>query len=160
MAKTRTKASASKAERCPTCGQPATLRMGPREVRIGPRRVVVNDERYHCAACGEEDFYTPAQARALHERALAAIREQEQLLRPDQIRAIREGLGLTQEQFERLLGVGAKTVVRWETGRVLPNTSTDRLIRLVAASRENVHILAGINGILLDDARAVAPAVA
>jgi HTH-type transcriptional regulator/antitoxin MqsA len=110
----------------------------------------VEDERYRCTACGEEDFYTPGQANALHARALAAIRAQENLLSPEQIRTVREGLGLTQAQFEKLLGVGPKTVVRWERGRVLPNTATDRLIRLVAAHRENAHILAAIHGVVLE----------
>jgi HTH-type transcriptional regulator/antitoxin MqsA len=60
------------------------------------------------------------------------IRDEEGLLRSSRIHSIRSELGLTQQQFEQLLGVGPKTVVRWEKGTVFQNRATDSLIRLVA----------------------------
>jgi len=38
------------------------------------------------------------------------------LLAPEEIRSIRARYGLSQAELERMLGLGAKTVVRWEPG--------------------------------------------
>lgn len=40
------------------------------------------------------------------------------LLRPDEIRAIRADLSLTQEDLARELGVTVRTVARWEQGGI------------------------------------------
>lgn len=111
-----------------------------REYTIGRRSAVVEDEFMRCEACAEE-YYAPGQMDAVQRRASAAIREQEGLLLPEEIRAIREDLGLSQADFERLLGVGPKTVVRWEKGTVFQNKATDALLRLVGADRENARRL-------------------
>ena len=54
---------------------------------------------------------------------------------------IREGLGLTQQSFEQLLGVGPKTVVRWERGTVFQNRATDSLLRVIRAFPEAARFL-------------------
>ena len=38
----------------------------------------------------------------------------------DEIKELRTKLGLTQEEFARLLGVGFTTVNRWENGKAVP----------------------------------------
>ena len=38
----------------------------------------------------------------------------------DQVRRLRERLGLTQEQFARRIGAGRATVARWELGESKP----------------------------------------
>ena len=43
------------------------------------------------------------------------------LLLPEQIRALRAKLGLTQQQISELLQIGEKTWTRWETGRERPS---------------------------------------
>jgi transcriptional regulator with XRE-family HTH domain len=60
---------------------------------------------------------------------MAAIRADLGLLMPKEIKAIRESLDLSQADFELLLGVGQKTVVRWEKGTVFQNRATDTLLR-------------------------------
>jgi HTH-type transcriptional regulator/antitoxin MqsA len=98
--------------------------------------------------CGGE-LYAPGQAAATQRRASARIREQDGLLRPEEIRAIRERLGLSQRAFERLLGVGAKTVVRWERGTVFQNRATDALLRLVGSFGAAAEFLAERHGVEL-----------
>lgn len=39
---------------------------------------------------------------------------------PDEIRKLREEVGLTQRQFAQLLGVSHQTVISWEKGRTEP----------------------------------------
>jgi putative zinc finger/helix-turn-helix YgiT family protein len=138
------------AELCPHCESAATIVRERRSVPLGQRRVDIDDEFSRCPKCGEE-FYTTAQADQRHRRAIESARLADNLLSPDQVRAVRDALGLSQRQFEQLLGVGAKTCVRWEQGRVCQNVATDRLIRLVAAERENARRLAAINGVALPD---------
>jgi len=70
---------------------------------------------------------------------------------PQDIRGIRERLGLTQHAFEKLLGVGPKTVVRWEKGTVFQNGSTDSLLRVIDALPEAARFLAGVHGVALPD---------
>jgi HTH-type transcriptional regulator/antitoxin MqsA len=82
-------------------------------------------------------------------RASEAIRREEGLLMPDEIRGIRHHLGLTQEAFEKLLGVGPKTVVRWEKGTVFQNRSTDSLLRVVRAEPGAVLFLARLRAVNL-----------
>lgn len=143
-------ATESKPEVCSACDAPLRVIRERHAVALGQRRIVINDEWTHCDKCDEE-FYTREQAARRHARAIAKARSDDGLLPPARIRAIRESLGLTQRQFEELLGVGKKTCVRWESGRVCQNAATDRLIRLLAADRENIRHLAAINGVAMPD---------
>lgn len=135
---------------CPHCDIPADLVREERAVPLGQRRVQIDDEFLRCGEC-EEEFYTPELADRRHQRAVDRARLEDNLLSPSQIRDIREQLGLTQRVFEQVLGVGEKTCVRWEMGRVCQNVATDRLIRLIAADRSNIERLASINGVVLPD---------
>ena len=135
---------------CPNCKTAAELVRENRLVPLGQRRVLVEDEFLRCTLCGEE-FYTPELADQRHRRSVDRARLDDNLLAPGQIRAIRDGLGMSQRLFEQTLGVGEKTCVRWEQGRVAQNAATDRLIRLIAADRANVQRLASINGVALPD---------
>lgn len=141
---------AENVEHCPHCEVAAVVVKERRAVPLGQRRFEIDDEFYRCSECGEE-FYTAQQADARERQAIATARAEDRLLTPDQIRAIREGLRLSQRDFELLLGVGEKTCVRWEQGRVCQNVSTDRLIRLLAADPENIRLLAAINGVSLPE---------
>src|SRR5687767_9351837 len=100
-------------DRCPICGGEAHLTREVRPITILARSVAVEDQFYRCTKCNEE-VYRPGMMDAVMRRATAKIREEDALLTPEQVRGIRRKYGLTQPEFERLLGVGANTVVRWE----------------------------------------------
>ena len=51
------------------------------------------------------------------------------LFRPDQIKELREGLGLTQQEFADRIGVAKQSVSSWETGTSEPSISS--LLRIV-----------------------------
>lgn len=114
---------------CMECGKSdfaAVQRMATHVTKNG-RQIQFADELTRCIHCGEE-FYTHEQSMA-HSRALAtAVREAEGLFSPERIREIRMRLSLSQENFERALGVGRKTVVRWERGTVPPSRAANGLI--------------------------------
>lgn len=132
-------------ETCPLCGGGMSAFRGTTEVTIGTRRIGVPDAHERCDECGE-GFYAPGQLERLEREAASRIRSSEGLLTPDEIRTIRERLGLSQAAFERLLGVGPKTVVRWERGTVFQNRSTDALIRVIHAVPGVVEYLEALRG--------------
>ncbi len=115
---------------CGICGGEAVFVSEEREVSVGKRSAVVEDEFFRCSVCGEE-LYEPGQMDAVMVKASTAIRKELGLLMPEEIKAIRDSLDLTQSDFEQLLGVGEKTVVRWERGTVFQNSATDVLITAV-----------------------------
>ncbi len=116
------------------------------DVVIGQRHAAVAQTIYRCDRCGEERQTLAELGRARREAA-ATIQHAEQILAPDDIRRIREErLGLTQAQLEIALGLGEKTVVRWETGRVLLSKATDALLRLIDRDPTALAFLAAHNG--------------
>jgi len=49
-------------------------------------------------------------------------------LSPEEIKELRQKLGLTQEEFGRLLGVGFATVNRWENGKAEPKGPVEEVL--------------------------------
>lgn len=115
-------------------------------IAIGRRRAAVEQIVFRCDRCGEER-QTLAEAGRARREAAARIQEADRQLAPDEIRRIREErLGLTQSELEQMLGLGEKTVVRWEKGRVLPTKAADSLLRLLDRDPSAVDFLAAHNG--------------
>jgi len=117
-------------ETCYVCGGNAVLVEEPREVPVGNRSVVIEDRFHRCEECGET-FYTGDMGDEALRRASAAVRQEEGLLMPEEIREIRQRYGLSQADLERLIGAGPKTVVRWERGTIFQNKTADTLLRVL-----------------------------
>ena len=99
------------------------------DVAVGKRESVSVEGLFaKCDSCGEV-YLAPGEVDAVHRQASDTIRSREGLLGPDEIRAIRDSLGITQAGLEQLLRVGSKTVVRWERGTTFQNRATDTLLR-------------------------------
>jgi HTH-type transcriptional regulator/antitoxin MqsA len=135
-----------KPEQCFACGSDMKLIREPATFEIGRRKAVVQVERYRCAKCGEE-LYTPDQADAAQIASADEFRRQDGLLTPGAIKQIRAKYGLTQSELEHLLGVGPKTVVRWERGTVFQNQATDKLLRVLAEVPEVYAYLSKMVGV-------------
>jgi HTH-type transcriptional regulator / antitoxin MqsA len=116
--------------RCHVCGGEMDHVHEDAEIQIGNRTAVVGVSRSRCKDCGEI-FYTPEEMDAAQMAAAEQLRKEDNLLGPADIRDIRAQYDLTQAQLEKLLGVGPKTVVRWERGTVFQSRSTDVLLRLI-----------------------------
>jgi HTH-type transcriptional regulator/antitoxin MqsA len=128
---------------CAGCGGRVTNITGPLSVELRGETVTVPCvEHERCAQCGEE-FLSLAAVDQLQREAVAHLRAARGLLTPDEIRSLRHSLGVSQAALERLLGVGAKTVVRWEKGTVFQSATADRLMRLLIAKPELVSLLSG-----------------
>lgn len=63
------------------------------------------------------------------------------LLSPDELRTLRDRLGLTQNELGELLQVGEKSYSRWETGRSRPSRSINVLLRALRDGKLTVPYL-------------------
>lgn len=99
--------------------------------RVNGETVAVPKVRHlHCPSCGETVLRLD-EARQLREAAFDAYRLKYRLLAADEIRALRERLGLTQAALARLLRLGGNTISRWEAGRNVQTAAMDVLLRLI-----------------------------
>jgi HTH-type transcriptional regulator/antitoxin MqsA len=115
---------------CPECGGSLELACVSREVQVGHRSIPVEVEASRCSCCGEI-LLAAGQLRDMQRRAAEIARQEDGLLAPAEIRALRESYRLSQEAFERLIKAGPKTVTRWERGTVCQNGTADTLMRLL-----------------------------
>lgn len=78
----------------------------------------------YCGVCGEQIWNQELDDENLI-TAYGAYREKYNLLQPEEIKSIRDKYGLTQVAFAQILGLGDKTIARYETGSIqdaAPNT--------------------------------------
>ena len=63
------------------------------------------------------------------------------ILLPDEIKALRQRYGKSQEAMCAIIGLGNRTWTRWETGAVIPNASTCRTLFLLHDGRISLEDL-------------------
>ena len=98
-----------------------------------------------CTTCGEEILDEEMDMATLR-RFYNEYRKLENLLLPDEIRAIRQKYNLSQSSFAKLLGFGEKTITRYENGAI-QDVCHDNMIRLMESidSRLNAYYKARIH---------------
>lgn len=129
-----------------SCGGDFVESVGTLKATIRGVTVEVEQEELRCNRCGETRVSLDSAERA-EERVGALVRDRLGLLHPGEIRELRDGLGLTQADLESQLGLGSKTVVRWESGRVIQNKATDNLLRLIQRDPTALAFLSGLQGV-------------
>ncbi len=117
---------------CPVCGHDhARLVRGRFDSVYNQTPIELDEvEMTECDRCGETTL-TPEESREVSKRVKAAVRQRLGLLAPDEIVSIRRRHGLSQDELERLLGLGRKVVTRWERGVVLQSHAVDVVLRLM-----------------------------
>jgi HTH-type transcriptional regulator/antitoxin MqsA len=130
---------------CPICSEgPIHEITRDRRLNINGNSISVPDDIItKCDHCGEL-FYTGSQAKVSDRRLADARRRQEGLLTSADIRRYRQSLELSQTQLESALGVGPKTVVRWENGTAVQSKALDDVLRLIALDPDNLRLLVHI----------------
>ncbi len=81
---------------------------------------------FTCEDCGYEYFDERGEA-----ARQAAVCRRLGVQTPEEVRRTRECTGLSRAEFCELTGFGAASLQRWESGMVVPNASSDRLIFLL-----------------------------
>ena len=70
----------------------------------------------------------------LHEQLVRAYRSRNGFLTPEEIKGVRKSCGVTQSEFERMLGVKPPTCSRWESGAVLQSPTANQLMWLMKSA--------------------------
>jgi HTH-type transcriptional regulator/antitoxin MqsA len=127
---------------CGECGGRVSESCGPISFDVRGESIAVPDiEHGLCDRCGEE-YLTLEASERLQQEAIRLSKHARGLLSPGEIRSLRRSLGMSQVAFEHLLGVGPKTVVRWEKGTVFQSATADRLMRLLIVKPQLAATLA------------------
>ena len=117
--------------RCTECGSEMRFTSEPMKERYkGEEFTVTGIERWVCDECGN-DVMKAEEADRLGRKLVDAYATRKGLLLPSEIRELRESLGMSQKDFEKLIGVSSPTVSRWETGAVQQSKTADNLMRLI-----------------------------
>jgi HTH-type transcriptional regulator/antitoxin MqsA len=138
---------------CAVCGgstHPAMVSQW--EVPASPTKpaVIVRDvECLECADCGER-YLEPEQVRAFERKVIDAQREAKNLLSGDEIRQVREQIGIHKERLEKILNLNPKSFYRWESGLSIQSDAVDTVLRLLRKYPDAVYALAEERGIPLN----------
>jgi HTH-type transcriptional regulator/antitoxin MqsA len=109
--------------------------------------VTVHDvECYQCRDCGEQ-YLEPEQIRAFERKKLDAQRTAKNLLTADEIRRIREQLGVSKERLEKILNLNPRSFHRWESGLSIQSDAVDTVLRLLRKYPDAIYQLADERGI-------------
>ena len=93
----------------------------------------------YCKHCGEQIWNEALDPENL-KIAYRKYRVEHGLLQPEEIKSIREKYALTQTAFAKILGLGEKTIARYETGS-LQDLAQNNLIELAMLPEAFAHLL-------------------
>jgi putative zinc finger/helix-turn-helix YgiT family protein len=116
---------------CDECGQLAIRKVAVEQAfpfGVGEERTLLRATVpvWKCDACGEQ--YTDHEAEEIRHEAVCRHLKR---LTPREICELREGYGLSQDEFALVTGFGSASVKRWETGALIQNEAADRYLRLL-----------------------------
>jgi putative zinc finger/helix-turn-helix YgiT family protein len=118
-------------EACPSCGTDMQEKHTKLTLRINGEEIAVPRAGHlRCPNC-DEVVLRLDESRDLQRRAITVYRKKYGLLSAEEIRTLRERLGLTQAELAKLLRLGSNTISRWESGRNVQTAAMDVLLRLV-----------------------------
>jgi putative zinc finger/helix-turn-helix YgiT family protein len=108
---------------CPNCEKITNIQhiKTDEEIIVKGERIKVPAEYYKCLECGDE-FDDPQSNHDPLELAYKEYRRRHGMMQPKEIRELRQGYGLTQKEFCKLLGWGEVTLSRYENGALQDDT--------------------------------------
>lgn len=115
---------------CPICEHEveSVVRTVQETYPVKGEDIVINAQVRFCSCCHSDIWDNVLDAQNLLD-AYSAYRTKHGLLHPEDIRATREKYNLSQTAFARILGLGDKTITRYENGSV-PDAAPNNLIFL------------------------------
>jgi len=115
---------------CPFCEQETKIEkcVEIENMDIRGEAIPVTREYYHCEVCSEE-FEVLEKGYDPYAEAYREYRRRKGWPQPGEIKDFRKAMGLTQQQFSDLLGIGVATINRYENG-ALQSESNNQLISL------------------------------
>jgi len=114
---------------CPICEQETEINkiIESDEIDIRGEIISVEKEYFHCQKC-DEKFENLHPEMDYMDFAYREYRRRKAWLQPEDIKVFRDSLGLTQQQFSDILGIGVATLNRYENGS-LQSEAHEQLIR-------------------------------
>jgi HTH-type transcriptional regulator/antitoxin MqsA len=117
--------------RCPECGAPTVYEVRNEVLEYQCHTKTVKTRAHWCTRCGEgvlsgEDLQASFKA---HEEFRAEV---DGVLKPREVAAIREKLGLSQRKAGELLGGGPRSFYKYERGKQRVSVPMSHLLRLLA----------------------------
>jgi len=115
--------------------------------RHNDRDLVVHGlEGHQCSSC-DTGLCDPEQIRRNERRIKEAKRLADGLLSGNQIREVREQLGLSQQEAATIFGGGTNGFSKYERGETAQSVAMDRLLRLVMADPSKLDELRAMAGL-------------
>jgi HTH-type transcriptional regulator/antitoxin MqsA len=108
---------------------------------MGHHLIIPDDPITVCDSCNES-YYTSEQSKEADRRLVDARRHAERLMNGEEIKALRQSFSLSQAQFESILGIGPKTVVRWENSTAVQSKAIDNVFNMLKYDPLSIVLLA------------------
>lgn len=108
-------------------------------------------DAFICNDCGEEEHTIP-NIEDLHSLLAKTIASQKNRLLPEEIRFLRSQLGFSGVNFAKTIGVTPESVSRWEHGKEVMSTTTERLLRMIVLSNAGPfrdYVALGMYGLVI-----------
>jgi len=132
---------------CLLCGGPALVSQEARYDQDLPSIILDPLEVHRCSSCGESVVIR--RLTSLHTALRDALLRKPQRLTGHELRFLRQGMGWSEADAARHLGIEEELLGRWEREEAQVDLKTDRLLRLMVAAMKEVHlpleVVAGIS---------------
>ena len=107
-------------------------------IKVKGEPIEITSKVTYCKNCGEQ-IWNPELDDENLDTAYRCYRKKHNLLMPEEIKEIRKRLELSQKSFSKLLGIGEKTITRYENGAIQDQAHNNLI--LLADSLENFNLL-------------------
>ena len=128
------------APRSPVTGKRMIRDVRPMELTYKGQAVTIQMPGWYCAD-SDESIHT-GEDMAVSDAALRSLKiKVEKLLTPDEIKRIRQALGLTQREAGEVIGGGPNAFQKYESGEVLLSKGMSNFLRVLEKHPEDVQEL-------------------
>lgn len=128
-------------QRCPSCGTQMKATVGTLTLSVNEEEIEVEGIAHQACPNCYEQLMDLAASKALSEGAKARYRARYGILPAAELRGLREGLKLSQQDLARLLLAKPQDVMLWELGRKLPYPLQNTVLQLLGNVPGNLDYL-------------------
>src|ERR1700730_10160942 len=124
---------------CPVTGKPMVRDVRPMTITYKGQSVTVDMPGWYCDESGES-IHTGEDMK-VSDAALKALRNQVDLLKPQEVKRIRTKIGLTQREAGSIFGGGPNAFQKYEQGTVTVSKPMSNLLRVLEEQPEEIEEL-------------------
>lgn len=124
---------------CPETGKPMVRDVRPMTITYKGQSVTIDMPGWYCDESGES-IHTGEDMK-VSDAALKALRNQIDLLKPQEVKRIRTKIGLTQREAGSIFGGGPNAFQKYEQGTVTVSKPMSNLLRVLEKHPEEIEEL-------------------